>query len=926
MNCKAVESHRALPTTDNSNHLTHNHLTHRPPDPQTRPQTTGPSTSEDLIAQSFHSRPERTTMAQEEKVKNSQIVVGGLGRPFTLGMLYNASKDELIPGMAVLDSKTLQELTVSRSQQSSHFDICASDSTKDSSFNLNVNASLKLSFLSGLIEVGGSANYLKNKKQSQNQSRVTLQYQATTHFEQLSLTTAVCDKIQSSQIYEKGLGTHLVTGIEYGANAFFVFDSQKIESSDVQTVKGQMEVTIKKIPECEISGEFYGDFLLESNPATFEAAVQTYVTLPKLLMGAKGSKTVSTVPVKVWLLPLEVFSLKPGPVTRGISVGLMLEAEDTLEALHSITMRCNDCLSVSAVGKFPQLQQQLHSFYKLCHYYRVELQRLMAETCPAIREGTVQESVLRDVFEQTHTSPFSQDRLKQWLQDKERELNVVQSCLDIMKGIPVLSTQAQLDKFVLAPGDEERYVYTFTSLGTADARLEEMGRYLNALKVGKPYDPSAACVKAAVQWFYSKVDVAAIRERAVYFNYENCRITARDENEYTGSAIYKYHKGVLVDSWNVTYSGLSHKSITVADLYESDATASVSGETQTKDRERERERGEREREREKEEEKRRKREREKEREGERDRRKRKREREKRERERETKTESEGEREREGERENRGKREREKEREGKEREQEREREKKEGERTKKEERERGRERELRKERRERQRQREREREREREKREKEERGKKKEREGKRERGRKRQRHRVRGEREGGRENQEMRERERREREKEKKEGERTKKGERVSERERTENEERGRENKNKEREGERERERREQRKGREKGRELRKEREKRREREKQRKERERERNMKEREKEEKREREKTKKVERERERRREEQEREERGRREREKEEKGREKRENREIEKEKEKRERGERETEREERKREEAILGDRMR
>uniref|UniRef100_A0A8C6TUQ6 Stonustoxin-like helical domain-containing protein n=1 Tax=Neogobius melanostomus TaxID=47308 RepID=A0A8C6TUQ6_9GOBI len=323
--------------------------------------------------------------------------------------------------------------------------------------------------MSGLIEVGGSANYLNNKKESKNQCRVTLQYQATTHFEQLSLTAEECEKIKSSEIIEKGLATHVVTGIEYGANAFYVFDSQKVESSNIQTVKGQMEVTIKKIPTVEISGEakvelteeekelvktfsvkFYGDFLLEKNPATFEAAVQTYVDLPKLLMGADGKEPVKTVPLKVWLLPLEVFTLKPAPVTKGISVGLVLEAEYTLEELNSITMRCNDCLSVSAVGKFPQLQQPLHKFYKLCNYYSVELQRQMAETCPAIREGTVSESVLRALFEERHTSPFSQDKLTQWLQHKERELNVVQVCLDLMEGLPVMSTQADVDKFVLA--------------------------------------------------------------------------------------------------------------------------------------------------------------------------------------------------------------------------------------------------------------------------------------------------------------------------------------------------------------------------------------------------------------------------------------------------------------------------------------------
>lgn len=510
-------------------------------------------------------------MAQsKENVRNSQLIVGGLGRPFTLGMLYNACKDELIPGMAILDSETLKNHVVRTPQKSSTFDISASDSTKDSSFDLNVNASLKLSFMSGLIQVGGSADYLNDTKESLNRCRVTLQYRATTHFEQLSLTADACEKIQTSKTLEKGLGTHVVTGIEYGANAFFVFDSQKVDASDAQTVKGQMEATIKKIPSVDAQGEakvelteeekllaktfsvrFYGDFLLKSNPATFDAAVQTYVDLPNMLIGEDANELATCVPLRVWLLPLEVFTLHPGPVAKDISVGLVLEAETALEDLATIAMRVNDCLSVKAVKKFPELYNKVHAFYKLCRYYVVELRRQMAEKCPAIREGREQESALRSLFEERDKTPFCQDKLVKWLDDRERELSVVQSCLDIMEGIPVLSTQAEVDSFVLAPGDEVRWGYTFTSLGTTDGQLEDMGKYLKALKMENPYEPGKA--SGEVPWFYDDKVVAAMRQRAV--SYKNSKdtevqfVTARNA-EYAGSATYKYKQGILDDQWD----------------------------------------------------------------------------------------------------------------------------------------------------------------------------------------------------------------------------------------------------------------------------------------------------------------------------------------------------------------------------------------
>ena len=96
---------------------------------------------------------------------------------------------------------------------------------------------------------------------------------------------------------------------------------------------------------------FYGDFLLESNPATFDAAVKTFMDLPKMLIGADGKGQMNSVPVKVWQQPLELFTIgQPGPVIRSISVGLVLEAVETLEDL-SIKLWCKD--SLSSFGEVP---------------------------------------------------------------------------------------------------------------------------------------------------------------------------------------------------------------------------------------------------------------------------------------------------------------------------------------------------------------------------------------------------------------------------------------------------------------------------------------------------------------------------------------------------------------------------------------------
>ncbi|KAK7938613.1 hypothetical protein WMY93_001939 [Mugilogobius chulae] len=190
----------------------------------------------------------------------------------------------------------------------------ASDTTEEKASLLELQASLRASVLCGLVEAQGSAKFVHDKQQFENQSRVTLQYKATTHFEQLSLSTADWDNMKDT-----GLGTHVVTGIEYGAHAFFVFDSHILQASEVHEFKLQVQIIInllffsihfdyerdlteeQKSVVKKLKVKFYSDFVLEHSPASLTEAVQTYRHMSKLL----GEHGENSVPVRVWLMPLK---------------------------------------------------------------------------------------------------------------------------------------------------------------------------------------------------------------------------------------------------------------------------------------------------------------------------------------------------------------------------------------------------------------------------------------------------------------------------------------------------------------------------------------------------------------------------------------------------------------------------------------------
>ena len=223
-----------------------------------------------------------------------------LGRPFNLGMLYDCRTEKLIPGITLWGSQKLTSASHEEKQRSSSCKVIAEDSIQEKSTTLGVDANLKLSLMCGLVSVEGAASYLNDQKSSKKQSRVTLQYTSTTRFVQLTMDQI--GDIEFPDVLNDQDATHVVTGIQYGADAFFVFDRSIEGAETMHDVHGKMEASIKCIPTLNISGDaslsyknvdktetdkfhctFHGDLILSSNPSSFDEAIKLYKDIPRLV-------------------------------------------------------------------------------------------------------------------------------------------------------------------------------------------------------------------------------------------------------------------------------------------------------------------------------------------------------------------------------------------------------------------------------------------------------------------------------------------------------------------------------------------------------------------------------------------------------------------------------------------------------------------
>ncbi|XP_076121929.1 uncharacterized protein LOC143102313 [Alosa pseudoharengus] len=503
------------------------------------------------------------------------IELAGLGRPFQLGMLYDCRRDVLIPGITLWDADMLQKNINIRPQPNTEFKIIASDSTEAKAEALHVSASLEASFMGGLVSVKGSAEFLNDKKKSKNQSRVTLQYRTTTRFEQLTMEHLGTGNFQHCNVFQEGSATHVVTAVLYGAQAFFVFDREVTSNENHQEIQGSLQATIKVIPMVSIEGQaslkmteteqqeadkfnctFHGDFALDNNPVSFQDAIKVYSNLPRLL----GENGKHAVPMTVWLYPLKNLDSTAAQLVREISIGLVRQSQRILDEIDEADIQCQDLMKDEIAILFSEITTKLRKFKGLISEYKLVFQKKLCKLLPTIRGGGTEEQELVTTLNSKERSPFQSALITEYLSDREREMNVIRSYLEIMKEIRVTKSSSELDKVVLHSRNEFVVAFVFSSLSGDGKYLQDLESYLKdeAKSTGSDTSYEAKSASRQEHWFHSGEVTTLTRQSIRLFldfmqanrdreNIEFC-IASVPNKSITASSIHVYEKGTLIDA------------------------------------------------------------------------------------------------------------------------------------------------------------------------------------------------------------------------------------------------------------------------------------------------------------------------------------------------------------------------------------------
>ncbi|CAF4212107.1 unnamed protein product, partial [Adineta steineri] len=381
------------------------------------------------------------------------------------------------------------------------------------------------------MSISGSAKYAEDYQRTNYGARLTLKYSTTTHFQQLTMKHLGKGNLDYLDLHDKNLATHVVTGVVYGAEAFFIFDRAIPDSESKKEISGSLKAIFKK-PAFKIEGEaklnltkqeknfvdklhckFYGDFHLNKNLNNFDESVKIYRQLPLLL----GVNNENAIPKKVWLYPLHLLDNNVTRIVREIPSNLVDYSISTIENLRSLEVRALDSLENSIFTSLNHMKKQLLDFTAQLSEMQRYLKESIALYLPKLRGNTdVKESVLFNLFKQVDSSPFHKRTLESWLEEKEKEITLMTTWIENLakdRNLDILIKSSSLDEVI----DDTRYDYilclSLRLVEKNDPQLTFMDNYLHNMNNFN----SSSARKKHIPWFENSLTMAEIRKNLRQF-------------------------------------------------------------------------------------------------------------------------------------------------------------------------------------------------------------------------------------------------------------------------------------------------------------------------------------------------------------------------------------------------------------------------
>lgn len=349
-----------------------------------------------------------------------------LGRPFQLGMLYNLTTDTLISNTSLWNSNLIENSINYRFSPSNICEVHTENTITKKADLLGMDTYLKISVLTNPIELSGSAKLIHTRKTTQHKRSFIVKYSLTTYIHELKLTNLHENNIE---IFDENLATHVVIGILYGIEIYFIFDRVLYENENHTNIDTDVIKLLEKMIKLEIFNNdqlnlneheeqiaqllacnYYGDFTFNFEPRTFKQVAKLFQNL---------SEYRGTVPKQVWLYPLYLLN-NLNLINEKLYIihdDLVLKSFKLIERLHELEMIVNDLrYSLLSITILHQIKHQLLTIFIRIQQFEITIKKKMRNIILDIRLGIQQEIILANLLNDIELFFLNEENLKNWIE------------------------------------------------------------------------------------------------------------------------------------------------------------------------------------------------------------------------------------------------------------------------------------------------------------------------------------------------------------------------------------------------------------------------------------------------------------------------------------------------------------------------------
>ena len=389
------------------------------------------------------------------------IEMAALGRPFTLGSLYDHRTGTILaqkPWEKVnLEDETKIQITPLPGTQ---FSVELSNTIKDRATNLSVSAELSLSLASDSIKISGSAAYASESKSDSNRSSVSFLSKRTTETKSLTQAQLSTEGIDYPEVLDNEEATHFVSSITYGQNAVMVFETEKQNEEELKNIVGKLTVNIKEIVtgsgELQLTDRektfkenlkciFHGDYSDISPPLNFD---QARSLIPTLTEAGHGEP----IPISVTLTPFNQLGSTAMKIVREMSSSAVIQAGKMLQDLEDIQVELATLRRSKTAAEFTKFRDIISKMAILYNNQGISFKKELSELLPQIKGTGKEEQDLFDIITKYQTSVFRKPLLIEWAEKIKDETTTVDDILEDChaNGIKVASSGAEFRKASLS--------------------------------------------------------------------------------------------------------------------------------------------------------------------------------------------------------------------------------------------------------------------------------------------------------------------------------------------------------------------------------------------------------------------------------------------------------------------------------------------